>query len=273
MRPYKTVFIILTLISLIPLHSWAQRNDSSSSRASGEQQEDTPPPLPKTAAELRLSTLGDLSAWRHKEARKELIATQDEFGSTPEFKTAWGYLLAEEKKLDKAVEALAQTTKANRIDPAPAWLLGEIYSWKKEKSAASKAFKDAKNRAGAILKDRPEDGEANYWMGAALLKLGKIAEAGKYLKKAQAKGFSPALTKLQLGLYFSAQKKWKDAKKAFDECIKTDSGFAHAYYYRARVLDKLGQKSEMLIDLDRFVKLAPDAREAAAAQALLNNGG
>ena len=110
-------------------------------------------------------------------------------------------------------------------------------------------------------------------MGAVLLKLGQIKDAGKYLEKARKSGFSPAQTYFQIGLYESAQKKWKEALKAFNHCLEEDEGFAHAYYYRARIFGKLGKKSEMLVDLDRFLKLAPDAREAGAAKALLNNGG
>ena len=275
MHRYTLIFILLALLSFSPTASWAQRDNSSSSRSSGEeeQQDDSSTETPKTAKALQTSALGNLAAWRHKEAGKELEAARDEFGNTPEFETAWGYLLAEKKKLDPAIEKLTRAEKKATADPAPSYLLGEIQSWKRNKSAAKKAWTTAKNRAAAMLKNSPEDAEANYWMGAALLKLGKISDAGKYLEKARKADYAPAQTYLQVGLYYSAQKKWKDAKQAFDSCIEADNGFAHAYYYRARVLDKLGKKSEMLVDLDRFVKLAPDAREAAAARALLNNGG
>lgn len=276
MRRYMLTIMALTLLSPFSTLIWAQEALPAASAPVVQEQPQSDSPsdeeMPTTADDLRASTLENLGAWRHKEAKKELEATRETLGNTTEFKTAWGYLLAQEKKLDKAIEELSQAAEKFKADPAAPYFLGEIHAWKLEKSAASDAWKDAKNRAEKILKSTPADGEANYWMGATLLKLGKISQAGEYLQKAEKAGYSPALTDLQFGLYYAAQKKWKEAKQAFDQCLKADPGFAHAYYYRARVLDKLGKKSEMLIDLDRFVKLAPDAREAAAARAILNSG-
>jgi regulator of sirC expression with transglutaminase-like and TPR domain len=42
-----------------------------------------------------------------------------------------------------------------------------------------------------------------------------------------------------------------------------------AYYYRGLAYDKLGRKDLMVLDLDRFVKLAPGAPESERARAVL----
>jgi hypothetical protein len=44
------------------------------------------------------------------------------------------------------------------------------------------------------------------------------------------------------------------------------------YYWRGMAWDKIGRKDNMLIDLDQFVKLAPNAPNAGKAQALLSAG-
>jgi len=273
MRRFSLILLLTGLTILAPLYARAQKDDTQTSRASGNENTPKETPIPKTAKALESTALSDLAAWRHAEARKTLKTAKKDFGDTPEFATAWGYLLAEEKNLKVSISTLSDAVERNPTSPIAPYLLGEVHSWKKEKAAAKKAWTIAKQRAAAWLKTDPDNGEANYWMGAVLLKLGKIQDAGKYLEKARKSGFSPALTSFQIGLYESARKKWNEALEAFNHCLEEDGGFAHAYYYRARIFGKLGKKSEMLIDLDRFLKLAPDAREAAAAKALLNNGG
>jgi hypothetical protein len=41
------------------------------------------------------------------------------------------------------------------------------------------------------------------------------------------------------------------------------------YFWRAMVWDKLGRKDNMLIDLDMYVRLAPNGPDVGTAQALL----
>lgn len=276
MRHYYPLITLLSLALTLTGTASAQRNASESTRSSQQNPENSAvsdAPSPETAKSLQSSALAGLSAWRHAAVREELEAGRDDFGTTFEFKTAWAYLLAEEKKLDTAIDQLIQVTAADTNDPVAPYYLGEIYSWKRKTTAAREAWEDSKKRSHTVLQKTPEDPEANYWMGAVQLKLGKISESWKYLQKAEKAKFSPALTNLQIGLYYSAGKQWKEAKRAFDRCIEADSGFAHAYYYRARVEGKLGKSSEMLADFDRFIKLAPDAREASVARALLDNAG
>ena len=66
--------------------------------------------------------------------------------------------------------------------------------------------------------------------------------------------FDPAMTHYQIALAQTYQKKWNEAKTAFDHCLEADNGFAHAYYYRARVFKELGNTEQMLIDLDMKTK-------------------
>jgi len=265
-------FLVVSLLSLLLSTgpALAQRNVSDNARSSGQKtqsgESETDMQVPKDADMLRQIVLPELFGWRHAKARQVLEASEEKLGTSPDFKTAWGILLAEEKKLDKAIQSLSKASTADPDDPTAPYYLGEVYSWQRKKDKATSEWKKAQGRAEKTLQKNPEDPQANYWLGATLLKLGKISQARSALQKSSTGGFQPAMTDFQFGLVFSAQKNWTKAKEHFDRCLRTDNSLAHAYYYRGRVLEKLGKKSEMLTDLN-------DAREASVARALLGDGG
>ena len=45
------------------------------------------------------------------------------------------------------------------------------------------------------------------------------------------------------------------------------------YYWRAMALEKLGKKDRMLLDLDQYVKLAPNGPYAGKAKSILKSAG
>jgi regulator of sirC expression with transglutaminase-like and TPR domain len=61
------------------------------------------------------------------------------------------------------------------------------------------------------------------------------------------------------------EEKWPDAVAAIDALAAGDPKFAHLYFYRGLAWGKLDRKDKMLVDMDQFVKLAPNAPEAAIA--------
>ena len=77
----------------------------------------------------------------------------------------------------------------------------------------------------------------------------------------------------QIGLLYLFQQKWKEAKDAFDVGLDVNPRFAPMYYWRAMAWDKLGRKDNLLLDLDRYVKLAPDGPDANRAKAILKSSG
>jgi regulator of sirC expression with transglutaminase-like and TPR domain len=72
-----------------------------------------------------------------------------------------------------------------------------------------------------------------------------------------------------MGATRAFQQKWADAVTLLSQSLEKETGTALAYYYRALAHEKLGRKDLMIIDLDRFVKVAPTAPEADRARALL----
>lgn len=255
----------------------AQRGGDDTKRPSDEPAEETttddPQPTAIPSKVFADGVIRDLSAWRHAAARTELEKKRAEIGETTPYLTAWSYLLATERKLDEAIVSLQTAVHDDSEDPVACFLLGEVRSWKNQRDGANQAWQMARNRANAQLTENPADARARYWLGASQIRLGDFGTAKTNLTQALEAGFSPAMTNYEIGLAETYQKKWNQAKTAFDRCLEADSGFAHAYYYRARIFKELGNTEQMLIDLDRFLTLAPDAREANAARSLLRAGG
>ena len=102
---------------------------------------------------------------------------------------------------------------------------------------------------------------------------GEDDPALKALRLAVRGGFNEAMVNQQIGFIYLFQQKWKEAKDAFDLGLAVDPRFAPMYYWRAMAWDKLGRKDNMLLDLDRYVKLAPNGPDASRAKAILKSSG
>lgn len=263
-RSITATVLVLFCVTTNPL--WAQRDggqrggdDESSSEVAEKSFHET--------------VLLDLAAWRHDDARTLMEDQRGKFGKSTGYDVAWALMLAQERKLETATSKLDTATKENVLDPSAPYFLGEIQSWQKKEDPAKTAWMQARDRAKAILKEDTKNGWAFYWQGAAQVRLGQYAEAKDVLKKALKYDADRAMTEFQLGLALMYLERWDDARKAFNKCLKADSAFSHGYYYRGRVLQKLKKTEEMLLDMDRFLQLAPDAREANAAKSILRAGG
>ena len=268
----KTRSIIATALVMLCLATaplWAQRD-------AGQRAGEDESPGEMSEESFRQTVNRDLAAWRHDDARTLLEDHQEKYSKSTGYDVAWALMLGQERELDEAADKLDTATKRNSLDPSAPYFLGEIRSWQKKRTSATKAWKQARDRAEAILEGN-EEGEENgwalYWHGAALIRLGKFSEAEGQLKKALKNGADEAMTEFQLGLALMYREKWLSARKAFDRCLEADSAFSHAYYFRGRVWQQLDKTEEMLLDMDRFLQLAPDAREANAAKSILRAGG
>ncbi len=266
MKTLSIAATVLVMLSLTTAPLWAQRDGgqrAGEDESGGEMTEES----------FSQTVNRALAAWRHDEARTLMEEKRAKYGKSTGYYVAWALMLAQERKLDTATTKLDTATKENPLDPSAPYFLGEIQSWQKKKDPATEAWKQARDRAKAILKEDKKNGWALYWQGAAQIRLGQYAEAKEVLKKALKYGADRAMTEFQLGLALMYLERWDDARKAFNKCLKADSAFSHAYYYRGRVWQKLKKTEEMLLDMDRFLQLAPDAREANAAKSILRAGG
>lgn len=225
------------------------------------------------------AAIAQLAGWQNQAARKTLQAKKERFGATPEFKTAWALLEAQESVASNkdtaatAVKTMSQLAKSANVDPVASFWEGELLYLQSKNQEALAAWQKASTRASAIVKNDPTNATAQFYLGAALVRQKKYEPALKALRIAVRGGFDEAMVNHQIGFMYLLQGKWQEAKDAFDVGLRVNPRFAPMYYWRAMAWDKLGRKDNLLLDLDQYVKLAPNGPEAGKARAVLKSSG
>jgi tetratricopeptide (TPR) repeat protein len=235
---------------------------------------------PSTDAQIVANTaIAQLAGLQTKAARKTLESSKEKYGTSPEFKTAWALLEAQEAgESGKGYAAsgfaeISQMAKADKVDPVASYWEGELYYLQGKNKEALAAWQTASARAAQIVDKTPTDATAQYYLGAALVRQKKYDPALKALRLAVRGGFDEAMVNLQIGFIYLYQEKWADAKSAFDVGLSVNPRFAPLYFWRAMAWDKLGRKDNLMIDLDQYLKLAPNGPEAGKARAILKSTG
>ena len=235
---------------------------------------------PSNAAEsLANQAISELAAWKNKSARKTLQKGRAKYGSTPEFQTAWALLEIQEgaddnkKKVDKGIKSLTQMTKKSSVDAVATYYRGEVLYQQSKRKEAHAAWQTAAKRFAELVAADPKDATAQFYLGASLVRAKEYGKARKALKKAIRGGFDPAMVHHQAGLSYLFDEQWEKARREFDKGLEIDPRYAPMYYWRGMAWDKIGRKDNMLIDLDQYVKLAPNAPDAGKARALISAGG
>lgn len=223
--------------------------------------------------------IADLSAWNTQSARRYLQNQKGQFGSTPEFQTAWALLEVQEGAAGKKalVESgstnLSKLSKNKAVDAIAAYHYGELLYDQDKRNEANAAWQAAAKSAGTIVKKEPTNATAQFYYGAALVRSKRFDEARKALRIAVRGGFDEAMVNHQIGLSYLFSESWSEAKDAFDLGLTVNPRYAPMYYWRAMAWEKLGRKDNMLIDLDRYVKLAPNGPMAGKAKSILKSAG
>lgn len=257
----RIVTVLILVLAATATATFAQQGTSSSE-----------------AEALANKAIAQLAAWQNNGARKTLQAKKDSLGTSREFKTAWA-LLEIQEAADKA-KAFPTTPPSNLskaakngADPVAKFWEGEILYHQSKKNEANSAWQAAASRANNRVKADFTDATAQFYLGAAQVRQKKFEPARKALLLAARGGFDPAMVNHQYGLSYLFAENWQEARKAFDMGLGVNPRYAPMYYWRAMAWEKLGKKDKMLLDLDQFVKLAPNAPEAGRARAVLNSGG
>ncbi|MBK8596035.1 MAG: hypothetical protein IPP07_11400 [Holophagales bacterium] len=229
----------------------------------------TATPAPPTPSDIARGAGKKLDAFLAKDARAALDPLVAQAATNVDVAIALGRLLEQEKKYDESANILRKAALTAPADArVPLWL-GETFLRAKKMADADAAFRKSAELAAAAVAAKPDDAGALLVQGTALSRLRRYDEAMVALGKARdLDGGSPE-TLYQMGSTRAFQQKWTDAVTLLTQSLEKDSGTAFAYYYRALAQEKLGKKDQMVIDLDRFVKVAPAAPEADRARALL----
>jgi len=223
--------------------------------------------------------IADLAAWNNQSARNYLQKQKAKFGTTPQFQTAWALLEIQEgadgnKALVASGESnLMKMSKSSTVDAVAGYFYGEILNQQKKRQEATAAWQAAAKSAAAAVKADPTDATAQFYLGASLVRAKRYEEARTALRLAVRGGFDEAMVNHQIGLSYLFADKWKEAKDAFDLGLSVNPRYAPMYFYRAMAWDKLGRKDNMLIDLDQYVKLAPNGPDAGFAKSVLKSAG
>jgi tetratricopeptide (TPR) repeat protein len=190
-------------------------------------------------------------------------------GSEAERLAAEGRILALEKKYPEAEGKLRKATELRADDPATWNYLGEL----RERAGNAGGAREAFQKASDLARQRVEGGGASaddhFQLGRALQGLRSFDAAAEHLRHAQ-QGGAPLAT-YQLGVARATQESWQEAVDLLGQAIQANSGIAYAYYYRGLAASKIGRKDLLINDLDRFLKLAPNAPEADRVRRMLQS--
>lgn len=211
-----------------------------------------------------------LLAYQTKDARAAIDPVAGKADGDAAVAVALGRVLEQEKKYDEAASTLKKAASAVPSDPAPWIFLGETYLHAKKSGDADAAFGKALDLAKKAVEADSKNALARFHLGVAQQRQKRYEEAVADFGKARDLDASLApLVLYQIGTTRAFQEKWAEAVENLTKAVEADSGIAYAYYYRGLAQDKLGKKDQLVLDLDRFVKLAPDSPEAEKAKAVL----
>ena len=104
--------------------------------------------------------------------------------------------------------------------------------------------------------------------GAALLS-GNVDEADAAAARAVAANGDNPYTHYQAGLVASRKNDFEKAVAEFSRSVEIKPDFAYGHYYAGLAAQKLRQTPKMSQHLEAFLRLAPDAPERAAVNAVL----
>jgi len=111
--------------------------------------------------------------------------------------------------------------------------------------------------------------EASAYLAASLAKQKKYAEAEAPARAALEPNPAYAVGAAALGESLVGQSKFDEAITRLTTVIKEKSDVAYVYYWRAQAHHNKKEVARMVEDYQSFLRLAPDAPEAAAVKILL----
>ncbi len=165
-----------------------------------------------------------------------------------------------------------------------------------------KDYARAESTLREVVAAEPENADANYYLGEALIGEKKYAESEEFLKKAldgkpearvalgqaylmqdkideamselnEAEKTQNSNSNLYLyrGMALLKRGKSADAAKQFDQALKLDGKNAYAHYYMGLAQNNLKHPDLMLQQFEMFLQLDPKAPEAARVRSLLRS--
>ena len=156
-------------------------------------------------------------------------------------------------------------------NPVPVLFLGQSLAYAGKAGAANEAYAQAETRSRELVAGNPDDAQALYYLGVSQQRLKRFGDAAANLERARQLRPDDPLVHFDLGVTRFYQQNWQQASDLLSAALERNPDIALAYYYRGLASAKLGRKDLLHGDLDHFVKMAPNAPEAANAKQILNS--
>jgi len=163
---------------------------------------------------------------------------------------------ADARKVYEAV--LAKYPSAYRLEP----YLARTYYLEKNYDEAIKHMKIA------IEKD-PSDLENKLRLGNILMETGRMDEGRQLLATVDDSAVKDPAIFINIGISLMNQNKADEALVYFEKGIKNFPAIGDSYYYRALIRLQKGDTAGTKADLSKYLELAPNGPEAAAARKAL----
>ena len=129
--------------------------------------------------------------------------------------------------------------------------------------------------AAKLAYARLERGDEHAWTfiarSATALVDHAADEALGAAKQAVGMGPDQMFAHYQLGLAQAEKRAWTNAAAAFEKATTLDPTFAYAHYYAGLAYYQTKRVDKMAVFFERFLKLAPEAPEASAVQAIMRS--
>lgn len=113
--------------------------------------------------------------------------------------------------------------------------------------------------------------EARSYLAATLARQNKFGEAQPIAEDALKQEGTQPMATAALGNCLVGQQKYDDAIARLSAIIAADAKVAYAYFWRGQAYQHVGQTERMAEDFETFLRLAPDAPEAASVQQVLSS--
>jgi len=204
-----------------------------------------------------------LLAYATQAARDRLAGVLDE--NDPKCLVALGGVLEQEKAYSQAEQKLRRAAELAPESADPWIRLGRTYLHQERQADARAAFQEAARRAQAQVNGNANDPQAWLMLGVAQRQLGQLPAADQSLQRAHDLDPGDPVALFELGALRVEEQKWQPAVDLLTQALSKSSEIAYAYFYRGQAASKINRKDLLVADFERFIAMAPDAPEAAAA--------
>ena len=270
------LYALILLLTVVLLASSAEADDGKKKKKKNK----PPVPPPVEASEEPIASGLTVPSGAAREADRHLMAYDTkaasaalEGPSTPTndawIATARGRILEQQGNYEAAEKELRRAADLDTRNPAPVLFLGDTYAYASKRGSADDAYAQAESRARGLVESNSDDPEALYYLGLSQQRQKRFSDAATTLEKARKLRPDDSAILYQLGATRFYQEQFQSAFDLLSAALDKNSGIAYAYYYRGLAAAKLQRKDLLFNDLDRFVKMAPNAPEAATAKQIL----